>query len=213
MARKRFSSEAIRAKWLLADRLRTIRAEIFGEHGLAELARQLDVPVRTWYSYESGVTVPGEILLRFVELTLVDPAWLLHGRGEKYQMADQESAASRETSSAETHERFEPFSLNPQRVAGSDGDNTLETPHSRGGARYLNGASTHGLAKHENSAARPVTEGVEPWFFAAPHAWRPAPTTISPSRSMSRSCSPWCVSGCPSSPAWSSKTATSSCSF
>jgi hypothetical protein len=86
MARRRNPPELVRTKWELADRLRTIRTELFGERGLAELARQIGVPVRTWYSYETGVTVPAEVLLRFVELTLVEPVWLLHGRGPKYQM-------------------------------------------------------------------------------------------------------------------------------
>jgi len=85
MARRRNPPESVRAKWQLADRLRTIRTELFGERGLAELARQINVPIRTWYSYETGVTVPAEVLLKFVELTLVEPVWLLHGQGPKYQ--------------------------------------------------------------------------------------------------------------------------------
>ncbi|HEV3167192.1 MAG TPA: S24 family peptidase [Isosphaeraceae bacterium] len=88
MARRRNPPESVRAKWQLADRLRTIRTELFGERGLAELARRLVVPIRTWYSYETGVTVPAEILLQFVELTRVEPLWLLHGRGPKYQAID-----------------------------------------------------------------------------------------------------------------------------
>lgn len=85
MARRRTAPDAIRTKWQLADRLRTIRVEQFGEHGLAAFARMLDVPVRTWYSYEAGVTVPAEVLLKFVHLTSVEPGWLLHGREPKYQ--------------------------------------------------------------------------------------------------------------------------------
>jgi hypothetical protein len=85
MARRRTPPELVRAKWELADRLRTIRIELYGERGLAELAGQMDVPIRTWYSYETGVTVPGEILLRFLVLTSVEPRWLLHGRLPKYQ--------------------------------------------------------------------------------------------------------------------------------
>jgi hypothetical protein len=45
----------------------------------------LGIPIRTWYNYESGVTVPGEVILRFVELTGVDPNWLLHGEGPRYR--------------------------------------------------------------------------------------------------------------------------------
>jgi hypothetical protein len=49
------------------------------------MARQLGVPIRTWYNYESGVTVPAEVLLRFMELTAVEPNWLLRGRGPKFR--------------------------------------------------------------------------------------------------------------------------------
>lgn len=85
MARRRTSPATVQAKWQLAERLRTIRTELFGDRGLAEFARQLGVPVRTWYSYETGVTVPAEVMLRFIELTSAEPAWLRHGRGPKYQ--------------------------------------------------------------------------------------------------------------------------------
>jgi hypothetical protein len=49
------------------------------------MARRLGLPIRTWYNYESGVTVPAEVMLRFVELTSVEPLWLLHGRGAKFR--------------------------------------------------------------------------------------------------------------------------------
>jgi hypothetical protein len=84
MARRRNPPQAVRAKWLLADRLRTIRTELYGERSLAEFARRIGVPVRTWYSYETGVTVPAEILLQFVDLTQLEPLWLLHGRGPQF---------------------------------------------------------------------------------------------------------------------------------
>jgi hypothetical protein len=97
MARRRTPPDAIRIKWQLADRLRTIRIEQFGEHGLSTFAQLLDVPVRTWYSYEAGVTVPAEVVLRFVTLTGVEPSWLLHGRGLKYQTRG-EARSSRDLS-------------------------------------------------------------------------------------------------------------------
>jgi hypothetical protein len=87
MARRRNPPELVRAKWQLADRIRSIRTELYGERGLAELAKQIGVPVRTWYSYETGVTVPAEVLLRFIELTHVEPLWLQHGQGNKIQAA------------------------------------------------------------------------------------------------------------------------------
>ncbi len=83
MARCKNSAEIQRTKCELAERLRDVRTEIFGERGGPELSRQLGLPVRTWYNYEVGVTVPAEVLLRFVELTNVEPIWLLHGRGPK----------------------------------------------------------------------------------------------------------------------------------
>lgn len=85
MARCKNSPEVLRAKTELADRLRVIRTEKFGERGGPELSRKLNLPVRTWYNYEVGVTVPAEVLLRFVELTGVEPTWLLHGKGPKYR--------------------------------------------------------------------------------------------------------------------------------
>lgn len=87
MARRKSQPETVRAKFLLAERLRTVRSELFGERGGPELARRLGIPIRTWYNYESGVTVPSEVLLRFIELTAVEPVWLLHGTGPKFRRA------------------------------------------------------------------------------------------------------------------------------
>ena len=83
MARRKNQPDSVRTKCRLAERLRAIRAELFGERGGPELARRLGLPVRTWYNYEAGVTVPAEVVLRFVELTAVEPRWLLHGEGPK----------------------------------------------------------------------------------------------------------------------------------
>ncbi len=85
MARRKNAPESIWTKGRLAERLRTVRSELFGERGGPELARRLGLPVRTWYNYEIGVTVPAEVLLRFVELTGVEPMWLLHGKGQQYR--------------------------------------------------------------------------------------------------------------------------------
>ena len=85
MARCKSSPEAVRAKSELASRLKEIRTERFGERGGPELARRLGLPIRTWYNYETGVTVPSEVLLRFIELTEVEPRWLLHGDGPRYR--------------------------------------------------------------------------------------------------------------------------------
>ena len=49
------------------------------------MARRLGIPVRTWYNYEGGVTVPAEVVLKIIELTSVEPTWLLHGSGPKFR--------------------------------------------------------------------------------------------------------------------------------
>ena len=66
MARRKTLPESVRTKYSLAERLSALRAELYGERGGPELARQLGLPVRTWYNYESGVTVPAEVILRIV---------------------------------------------------------------------------------------------------------------------------------------------------
>jgi hypothetical protein len=73
----------------IAHRLRDIRQELFGELGGPELARRLNLPARTWYNYESGVSVPAEVLFAFVEQTGADPRWVLSGEGSKYRQRDE----------------------------------------------------------------------------------------------------------------------------
>jgi hypothetical protein len=85
MARRKNAPESIRVKHGLSERLRLLRTEFYGERGGPDLARTLGIPVRTWYNYENGVTVPAEIILRIVELTSVEPVWLLRGEGEKFR--------------------------------------------------------------------------------------------------------------------------------
>src|SRR5918997_1796403 len=85
MARRKTTPELVREKYSLAERLRAIRAELFGERGGPEMARRLGIPVRTWYNYEAGVTVPAEVVLKIIELTSVEPMWLLHGKGPKFR--------------------------------------------------------------------------------------------------------------------------------
>ena len=85
MARRKTLPESLRAKLALAERLSTLRLELFGERGGPEMARRLGIPVRTWYNYEGGVTVPAEVVLKIIELTAVEPVWLLHGKGPKFR--------------------------------------------------------------------------------------------------------------------------------
>jgi SOS-response transcriptional repressor LexA len=85
VARKKTTKVRINIKASLSRRLREIRQETFGEHGGPELARRLNLPARTWYNYETGVTVPAEVLLSFIDETSANPTWLLSGVGEKFQ--------------------------------------------------------------------------------------------------------------------------------
>src|SRR5271169_5451341 len=85
MARRKTLPESVRAKLALAERLAALRSELFGDRGGPEMARRLGIPVRTWYNYEGGVTVPAEVILKIIELTSVEPMWLLHGKGPKYR--------------------------------------------------------------------------------------------------------------------------------
>ncbi len=82
------------SRHLLSRRLREIRQEIFGEHGGPELARRLNLPARTWYNYETGVTVPAEVLLSFIEQTSANPTWLLNGEGAKYRRSKDDRLLS-----------------------------------------------------------------------------------------------------------------------
>jgi Peptidase S24-like len=94
MARRKNAPESIRIKHGLSERLRLLRTEFYGERGGPDLARSLGIPVRTWYNYENGVTVPAEIILRVVELTSVEPVWLLRGEGPKFRSTASTSCPS-----------------------------------------------------------------------------------------------------------------------
>lgn len=85
MARRKTLPESLRAKLELAERLAALRLELFGERGGPEMARRLGIPVRTWYNYEGGVTVPAEVVLKIIELTSAEPGWLLRGKGPKFR--------------------------------------------------------------------------------------------------------------------------------
>jgi hypothetical protein len=94
VARKKTPKVRVNVKASLSRRLREIRQEIFGEHGGPELARRLNLPARTWYNYETGVTVPAEVLLGFIEQTGVNPTWLLNGEGPRYRLSHDDRLLS-----------------------------------------------------------------------------------------------------------------------
>jgi hypothetical protein len=74
-----------RTRRAIAERLITLRIDRFGARGRHEMARSLGLKARTWSTYEKGVAVPGEIILKVIELTSAEPAWLLHGVGPRYR--------------------------------------------------------------------------------------------------------------------------------
>src|SRR5580704_11670221 len=84
MARRKTPLLTVQSKHALAERIMALRMDLFGARGGPELARRLGIPVRTWYNYEGGITVPGEILLKIIEVTTVNPMWLLHGTGRRF---------------------------------------------------------------------------------------------------------------------------------
>jgi hypothetical protein len=70
----------------LARRVREIRRDIYGESGAPMLAEDLNLRARTWVNYESGVIIPATVILRFLEVTGANPAWLLTGDGTRYSL-------------------------------------------------------------------------------------------------------------------------------
>jgi hypothetical protein len=68
---------------VIAERVREIREELYGESGIEILARGLRLPPQTWINYERGVVMPANVVLEFLELTGADAHWLLTGEGER----------------------------------------------------------------------------------------------------------------------------------
>ncbi|WP_406697054.1 hypothetical protein V5E97_39315 [Singulisphaera sp. Ch08] len=72
----------------LARRVREIR-ESFDSGDGERLAASLGLPVRTWWNYEAGCTMPATVLLEFIELTGAHPHWLLTGEGEPFSSSSR----------------------------------------------------------------------------------------------------------------------------
>jgi hypothetical protein len=68
----------------LAARVGEVRRDLYGTHGGPLLAEAMGLPFRTWMNYEAGCTIPGHVILQFIQITGVDHHWLLTGVGEKY---------------------------------------------------------------------------------------------------------------------------------
>ena len=80
--------ESLRAN--LATHLRSIREELYGEHGAPLLADKVGVPQRIWHGFETGMVVPAEIILRFIEVTGSNPHWLYTGEGPRYVSSNRD---------------------------------------------------------------------------------------------------------------------------
>ena len=85
------SSEWQTIKVGLAERIREIRIDLYGNNGGPILAQALRIPFRTLHNYENGYTIPAPTILQFIELTGAHPHWLLTGEGERF--LDPESRA------------------------------------------------------------------------------------------------------------------------
>ena len=179
MARHKTSPVLIQAKTSLAERLRGLRDEMFGERGGPEMARRLEVPIRTWYNYESGVTIPAEVVLRVIEMLGVEPLWLLHGTGAKHRIMtptpEVPEAASAEI--ANWHLREALRILDDRGVSRR----AVTSPHLHGiagdGAEVAEGGSagqTVFIEVDESTSPNSTSEtsrGAGPRFVPAPTEW------------------------------------------
>ena len=68
----------------LSGRVREVREELYGEDGVPKIAEALDIPPRTWFNYESGVTIPAPVILAFIGVTNADPAMAAERQGRKF---------------------------------------------------------------------------------------------------------------------------------
>ena len=68
----------------LAERIRMLSRDEFGEDGSRCLATMLGLPHRTIRNYEGGRTIPGEVILAIIQITGVHPRWLLTGMEPMY---------------------------------------------------------------------------------------------------------------------------------
>jgi hypothetical protein len=101
MPRQPDSEETKLIKEMVGRRLRELRMEFGSVDGLAALPARLNIPVRHWYYFERGRTVPAEVILRIIEATNVEPVWLLRGVGPKYRPSERSAPANRKRIAAD----------------------------------------------------------------------------------------------------------------
>ena len=175
MARRKNGPELVKLKCGVADRLRDLRTELYGERGGPELARQLGLPVRTWYNYEAGVTVPAEVILRLIELTAVEASWLLHGKLPRFRETSNSSCPSSGSKSVlsllrSALERLEQGET-PARSRG--GMPRYATDYSIGGDHAETNADLV-LVRVDDSGQERLTSDAGPYFIAAHREWQAA---------------------------------------
>ena len=93
MARKKTPKIRVNVKASLSRRLREIRQEIFGTRR-PRVVPSPESPGEDLVQHETGVTVPAEVLLGFIEQTGANPAWLLNGEGPRYRTSQDDQLLS-----------------------------------------------------------------------------------------------------------------------
>lgn len=93
MARVSYSADVLRIKAEIGQRLRVLRIELAGEQDYAVFTKRMGIPLRSWYQYEHGVSIPADVILRVIEGTSVEPMWLLHGREPRFRQPEWPLAA------------------------------------------------------------------------------------------------------------------------
>jgi hypothetical protein len=68
----------------IAERLRILAHEKYGEANSWWFAPALGLPPQTLLNYDAGCTIPAEVILAIIEITGVHPHWLLTGSGPRY---------------------------------------------------------------------------------------------------------------------------------
>lgn len=71
----------------LAERVRTVRLQLYGECGGPMMAEQLGIPQRRLARIEAGGPISAELILKLINVTGVNLRWLLSGEGETYVSA------------------------------------------------------------------------------------------------------------------------------
>ncbi len=175
MARRKNAPDLVKVKCSVADRLREIRTELYGERGGPELARQLNLPVRTWYNYEAGVTVPAEVILRLIELTSVEATWLLHGSDPKFRRDAVGSSLGQPGASVQSVLRTALKQLERGEIPLRETPRLSSVVSQESVEEIAKGTDKHiVLVGVDDSFHEPLTSDAGPRFIAARREWQAA---------------------------------------